>query len=64
MTIAGDYEGPGLTSEGMAADSGDGAEPAPEVEDGSNGDVIGQEGGAIPQKDRPAIDAAGVTCVN
>lgn len=64
VTIAGDYEGPGLASEGMATDSGDGAEPAPEVEDGSNGDVIGHEGGAIPQEDRPAIDAAGVTCVN
>ena len=64
VTIAGDYDGPGLTSEGMATDSGDGAEPAPEVEDGSNGDIIGQEGGEIPQEDRPAIDAAGVTCVN
>ena len=64
VTIAGDYEGPGLSPDGTATDPGASGDPEDEFADGANGDVIGEEGEAIPEEEHPVIDAAGVTCVN
>lgn len=64
VTVAGDYEGPGLYDDGSgAADAPSEDAPAP---DGSTGEVVGQEGTA-PEGDISAhIDAGGdgVMCVN
>ncbi|MDO5030189.1 MAG: LCP family protein [Corynebacterium sp.] len=66
VTVAGDYAGPGLSADGTAegAGAGEPGETEPPADDGANGDIIGQEGGAIEQDPQPPIDAGGLTCVN
>lgn len=71
VTIAGDYAGPGLSEDGTAAVSGDAPAPAEgegdtaaAVPDGATGEIIGQEGSAIDEEPREAIDAGGLVCVN
>ena len=64
VTVAGDYEGPGLNADGSATTTTtDVAEP---VDDGATGDVVGQEGMAPEEDLSKHIDAGGdgVMCVN
>nr|WP_120491123.1 LCP family protein [Corynebacterium lactis] len=60
VTVAGDYSGPGIEG-GVSQPKTDekGASS-----DGSNGEVIGHEGGAVGQDTGPKIDAGGLVCVN
>lgn len=61
VTVAGDYSGPGVDGGGVAQPE---ATPKPPADDGANGDVIGQEGGAVAENPTPKIDAGGLVCVN
>ena len=64
VTVAGDYEGPGLYEDGSgAATTEEAAEPA---DDGATGEVVGQEGMAPEEDMGQHIDAGGdgVMCVN
>ena len=64
VTVAGDYEGPGLYEDGSGAMTTE--EAAEPVEDGATGEVVGQEGMAPEEDMGQGIDAGGdgVMCVN
>lgn len=69
VTVAGDYEGPGLNEAAAAAteaaiDAEVADTPESTVAPGANGDVVGQEGGAPIEQPDQHINAGGVMCVN